>query len=215
MRRIFVLLFLISAPAFTATPPFPASALLSSTIGVPLSAEVRAHLQESLKAHPGCDLLYLPLLRQRDPQAFKDYTARSGADSLILLYLLRERETYHAELDAVHWGPMDILKRLFWINASAPKTDACPASIPLNRVVFDGYTDEMTEECYTASLSYHTGNIPLTVTIPFCGPLDKETGAQDISDLMKRYKIPLLHRTMEEMKRGPLPRPVKPDPAGK
>jgi len=210
-----ILLTLSAALASAATPPFPASALLNSTLGVPLSAEIKAQLQESLKAHPGCDLLYLPLLRQRDLQAFKDYIARSGVDSLILLYFLRERETYHAELDAVHWGPMDILKRLFWINASAPKADVCPASIAPNRVIFDGYTEEVTEDCYTAGLSYHMGDIPQTVTLTFCGPLDKEAGAQDIPALMTRYKIPLLHRRMVDSKPVPVEREVKSNPIGK
>jgi hypothetical protein len=215
MRPITVLLFLLSAMAAAATPPFPASALLSSTLGVPLSTEAKAQLAESLKANPGCDLLYLPLLRQRDVQAFKDYTSRAGTDSLILLYFLRERETYRPELDAVHWDTMSILKRLLWVNGSAPKPGICPSPITPTRVVFEGYTDEITEECYTATLTYRMGDTPQSVTFPFCGPLEREGGTQDFSGLMKQYKIPTLHRSMIEIKRTPLERDKLPKPTGK
>ena len=199
-RMVLAVVMAVAGPLGAAVPQIPSAGLLSSALGVPLSSEVRAQIGESLKAHPGCDLLYLPLLKERDAQGFREYAAKAGQDSLMLLYLLREREAYGPQLEAVHWGPMEILRRLLWVNPNAPGAQACPEGIRPTRVMWDGYTDEVAEECYSASLNYHFGDVPQTVTLSFCGPLDKEGGMQDFAALMKQYAIPHLHRRIIELR---------------
>jgi hypothetical protein len=166
-------------------------------------------LEENLKAFPACDLLYIPLLKQREAQAFKDYIMRAGQDSLVLLYLLREHEAYARELEAARLTPMDILKRLMWINKSGPKAGACPAGYRPSRVVFDGYTDEITEECYTVVLAYHSGDSARSESLAWCGPLEKDQGEEDAASLMKQYKIPLLHRHIIQEKKEMARKPPK------
>jgi hypothetical protein len=216
MKILILIAVMASAwPVHAASPPIPATGLLSSALGVPLSTEARTQLRESLKVHPGCDLLYLPLLKEREAQAFQEYAAKAGQDSLMLLYLLREGETYRPQLEAVHWAPMEILKRLLWINPNAPREDLCPEGIRPTRVVLDGYTDEVAEECYSATLGYHFGDVPQTVTLTFCGLMDKEGGMQELPALMKKYGIPLLHRRIIERKPAGKERPMKLKPISK
>lgn len=195
MKLIPFFIILCSTLAGAVEPPFPSSAILNAALGNPLPAQTRSQLDENLKAYPSCDFLYLPLLKLRDPQAFKDYISRSGQDSLLLLYLLREREAYAKELEGARLGPMEILKRLFWVNKIEPKAGACPAGIRASRVVFDGYAEEISEECYAFALSYHSGDTARTESVEWCGPLVKDEAMESLPELMKKYSIPFLHRS--------------------
>lgn len=178
----------------------PDRALAQGLLGLTLTAPARAQLTEALAAHPRCDLLYQPLLKARDGQAFKDYFAKAGGDSWVLVYLLRERETYRDELAAARMDPLRLLERLFWANGAPPKADLCPWPGPLPKVEFDGYSDEVTDECYTLILTYRIDREPGQITVPWCEPLEKDAKFQAVTQLMKRAGVPLLHRSVIQQK---------------
>ena len=197
MFRLLAALLIISAALPAALPDKP---LAQSLLGWPLSPGAKAQLAEALEAHPGCDLLYQPLFRARDGQAFKDYFAKAAQDAWVLLYLLRERDTYGAELTAARMDAAKLLERLLWANGLPPKADLCPWAGPLQKVEFDGYSDEVTDECYSFVLTYRMDGQAGQISIPWCGPLEKDAMFQEITGLMKRAGVPLLHRSIIQQK---------------
>ncbi len=213
MTRFAALILTALASALPAA--VPDQPLAQSLMGWPLTPSARAQLTEALAAHPGCDLLYLPLLKAREVQAFKDYFVKAGTDSWVLLYLLRERETFGPELEAARRDPMKVLERLFWANNLPPREGLCPWPGPVPKVRFEGYTDEITEECYSLTLTYRMDGEAGNLSLDWCAPMEKDARLKEANRLFKKAGIPLVHRNIvqqrniDELK---LPPPAKTPP---
>ena len=187
---------LLITAAVAAPAGIPDKSIAQSLLGWPLTASARIQLAEALKANPACDLLYHPLLKVRDAQAFKDYFQKAGTDGWVLLYLLRERETYQQELAAAHMDPMKLLERLLWANKLPAKEGGCPWPGPTPKVAFEGYTDEITDDCFTFTLTFRLDGEPSQLSIPWCDPFEKDSMLEEATRLFKSAGVPLLHRNI-------------------
>jgi hypothetical protein len=214
MRRcLFPVLLALAAALPAALPEKP---MVHTLLGFPLTAPARAQLAEALAAHPACDLLYLPLLKARDGQAFKDYFLKAGRDPWVVLYLLRERVTFAEELTGARKDPLKLLERLLYANGLPFKEGLCPWEGAAHPLPVDGYSDEITDECYTLVLTYRFDGDPGQLSFDWCGPLEKDAALQEATRIFKQAGVPLMHRNIVQKRDAselkPPPKPQTPPP---
>ncbi len=210
MRRCLLPALLALAAVLPAA--LPEKPMAQTLLGFPLTAPARAQLTEALAVHPACDLLYLPLLKARDGQAFKDYFLKAGRDPWVVLYLLRERMTFDAQISGARKDALKLLERLLYANALPFKDGLCPWEGAVHSLQMDGYTDEVTDECYTLVLTYRMDGEPGQLSLDWCGPLEKEAALEEATRIFKQAGVPLMHRNIvhkrdaSELKSPPKPK---------
>ncbi len=170
-----------------------------TSLGFKLDSTSIESLKKNIENYPKCDFFYIPLLKEKDENAFKSFFNNSGSDPIILLYLLRNFDVFEELLKKAKIDKLELLKRFLWAQQIEKKEKTCPFNLNSKKPKILGFQDEISSECYKLFLIYSFGEYNDSIEFSSCEPILKENLQGDLSNLMKRYKIPLLHRNIIEV----------------
>lgn len=162
-------------------------------------------LQEKLKEFPNCDFFYIPFLKEKDLNSFKDYFLKAGTEPLLLLYFLRNYEYFQEIFIDLKIDKVELLKRFLWALQIDKERKNCPPEIKIKKPKIMGFQDEIFPSCYNLFLVYSIGEFQDSVHFYFENEFDWEAQREEILKLMQKYKIPILNRNIIQN----LPREIK------
>lgn len=154
----------------------------------------KKNLIEWVNNYPNCDFFYIPFLKEKDLNSFKDYFLKAGTEPLLLLYLLRNYEYFQEALKNIKIDKLELLKRFLWALQNESQKKNCPEGINIRRPELSGFLDEISPSCYNLFLLYSTGEYKDSIDFHFENEFDLEIQREEMLKLMQKYKIPLLHR---------------------
>lgn len=194
MKILFLFLFLTG----DLQKPFYLEGFVENFLGFNMEESSKENLKENIKNYPNCDFFYIPLLRERDSNAFKEYFINSGNEPLFILYLLKNFEFYEENLKNIKVDKMELLRRFLWTLQIEKKENRCPFNLNLKKPEIKGFQDEISEDYYKLFLIFSFGNYQDSIVFIFDKEFEREIKKEEILKLMQKYKIPLLHRQIEQ-----------------
>jgi hypothetical protein len=173
---------------------------LETSLGFKLDSTSIENLKKNIENYPKCDFFYVPLLKEKDEIAFKNFFNNSGNEPIILLYFLRNYDAYEDILKKNKIDKIELLKRFLWAEQIEREKNFCPFNINSKKPKILGFQDEVSSECYKLFFLYSISEYNDSIEFSSCEPILKEAIQEDLLNLMKRYKIPLVHRNIIETK---------------
>lgn len=172
---------------------------LETSLGFKLNSTSIESLKKNIENYPKCDFFYIPLLKEKDENAFKSFFINSGNEPIILLYFLKNFDVYEELFKKTKMDKLELLKRFLWAQQIEKKEKTCPFNLSSKKINLLGFQDEVSSECYKLFLIYSFEEYSDSIEISSCEPILKENLQEDLINLMKRYKIPILYRNIIEI----------------
>lgn len=179
---------------FNIDKKFYMDGFIENSLGFKLDNKAIENLKKNIENYPECDFFYVPLIKEKDEDAIKVFFKKSGTEPAILLYLLKNFDIYEEILKKLKIDKIELLKRFLWANHNEKKENLCPFNLNFKKITLKGFQDEISSECYKLFIIYAFEEYQDSIEFSSCMPILKENLLEDLSSLMKRYKIPLLHR---------------------
>lgn len=161
-----------------------------------------AHIPTLLKDYPSCDPLYIQAF-QKNPsdELMQNYFRRAARSPRELLYLLRYYDTLAPYLPRNLQDPITLLERFISVYIAPPPPRPCPKKIKTKKVTLLGYIDQIDKDrqCYTFSLIYQVEGEKDQKDVTFIleDPWNFYVMIEHLANLMKRGRIPLIHRKVK------------------
>lgn len=198
-----LLLFLILSTIISTNEDFYLGGFAESSLGFKLEESTKEELNKNIKNYPKCDFFYIPFLKEKEEKIFKDFFANAGTEPLILLYLLKNYETYEEVLRKNRFDKLELLKRFLWALQIENKKN-CPFNLNLKKPKILGFQDEVSADFYNLFLIYSFGDYQDSLSFS-SDAFDKDFLKDELLKLMQKYKIPLIHRNIQDK----LPKKIK------
>lgn len=197
------LLFLFFSTIISTNEDFHLGGFAESTLGFKLEENTKEELKINIQNYPKCDFFYIPLLKEKDEKVFREFFTNTGTEPLILLYLLKNYETYEEVLKKNRFDKLELLKRFLWALQIENKNN-CPLNLNLKKPKISGFQDEISAEFYNLFLIYSFGDYQDSISFT-SEAFEKDFLKDELLKLMQRYKIPLIHRNIKDK----LPKKIK------